>query len=388
MKVLMVNVVCGIRSTGRICTDLAAALEADGNDVKIAYGRENVPGQYQKYAVGIGSDMDVKAHGVKARLFDGCGFGSKRATKLFIEWIKNYDPDVVHLHNLHGYYINLELLFSYLRTCGKRIIWTLHDCWAFTGHSAFCDAVCCERWKSGCFDCPLFKEYPASITDHSKANWSKKKAILTDIPNMTIVTPSEWLAGLTKESFLKEYPVKVINNGIDTAQFYPIESHFKELYGIAGKKMLLGVASTWSNMKGYSDFLKLADMIDDIYQVVMVGLTKEQLKALPEKIIGLERTNDIKELVAIYTAAEALLNLSYCENYPTVCLEARSCGTPIISYDVGGSAEAVGEEGVCVEKGDLEGVVNAIEKISSVAVSGRVRDKKQTLEQYLDVYRR
>lgn len=175
MKVLMINVVCGIRSTGRICTDIADALTAQGHEVKIAYGRETVPEKYQKYAVKIGSDFGVKLHGLRARLFDGAGFGSKSDTKKFIEWVKEFDPDVIHLHNIHGYYINIEVLFDCLRTCGKKIIWTLHDCWAFTGHSALCDAVQCTKWKKGCKKCPQIKEYPKSYIDRSKKNWIKKE---------------------------------------------------------------------------------------------------------------------------------------------------------------------------------------------------------------------
>ncbi|WP_207640375.1 glycosyltransferase [Ruminococcus albus] len=175
MKILMINVVCGIRSTGRICTDLADALTEQGHTVKIAYGRETVPEKYQKYAIRIGNDLDVKLHGVRARLLDECGFGSKRATIKFIEWVKKYDPDVIHLHNIHGYYINVEVLFDYLRSCGKKIIWTLHDCWAFTGHSALCDGINCEKWEKGCSNCPNLKEYPKSLFDYSKNNWIKKE---------------------------------------------------------------------------------------------------------------------------------------------------------------------------------------------------------------------
>ena len=387
MKILMINVVCGIRSTGRICTDLADALEAEGNEVRIAYGREDVPAQYKKYAVRIGSVVDNVQHGIKARLFDGCGFGSVRATKAFIRWIKEYDPDVIHLHNIHGYYINIEILFDYLKSCKKKIIWTLHDGWAFTGHSAFCDAIDCERWRTGCFDCPLRKEYPASYTDRSKANWVRKKACFTGVPDLTIVTPSEWLAGLTRDSFLKEYPVKVINNGIDTSQFYPIESDVKKTLGISDKKMLLGVATAWNDMKGWQDFLKLSEMLDNSYQLVMVGLIKEQLSQLPEKIMGIERTNSIKELAELYSSAFALLSLSYCENYPTVCLEARSCGTPVITYDAGGSTETVGANGKVVKKGDLQAVINALGNIDgSTDQKSAIIDKRIATQNYLMLY--
>lgn len=361
MKVLMINSVCGIRSTGRICTDLAAALEAQGHEVKIAYGREKVPEQFQKYAVRIGSDLDVKLHALRARLFDCAGFGSKYATKKFIKWVKQYNPDVIHLHNIHGYYINAEVLFNYLKTCEKKIIWTLHDCWAFTGHSAYCDAVQCEKWKRGCSKCPQIKEYPKALTDKSEQNWIKKRQIFTGIPNMTIITPSHWLAGLAKESFLKDYPIDVIHNGIDTSVFYPMKNDFRQHYGIGNKFILLGVATSWNTMKGYSDYLKLADLLGDEYKVVLVGLTKEQLKQLPPNILGIERTDSIKELAQIYSEADLYLNLSYCENYPTVNLEAMACGTPVLTYQTGGSPESIINHcGITIPRGDIEAVTKAI----------------------------
>lgn len=382
----MINVVCGIRSTGRICTDLAVALEERGHEVRIAYGREEVPEQYKKYAVKIGSEVDIVLHGIKARLFDGCGFGSIRATKDFIKWVKEYDPDVIHLHNIHGYYINIEILFDYLKSCGKKVIWTLHDGWAFTGHSAFCDAVDCDRWKTGCHDCPLRSDYPASLSDHSRRNWAKKKVIMSGVPALTIVTPSEWLAGLERESFLKDYPVKVINNGIDTSQFYPIESNIKERLGIADKKILLGVATAWNDMKGWKDYLKLADMLDDRYQIVMVGLTKEQIKDLPDNIIGIERTNDINELVMLYSAADTLLNLSYCESYGMTNIEAQQCGTPVVTYSTGGCVETAGPESIVVEKGNVKAVAEALDKLKPVARAMNVNDKETFVNNYLREY--
>ena len=391
MKVLMINVVCGIRSTGRICTDLASALEEQGHEVKIAYGRENVPEKYQKNAVRIGNDFDVKLHGIKARLSDGCGWGSKNATTRFIEWVREYDPDIIHLHNIHGYYINIEILFSYLRTCGKKIIWTLHDCWAFTGHTAYCDVVGCDRWITGCHDCPCLKQYPTSFIDRSKENWKKKKQIMDRIPNLTIVTPSEWLAGLVRKSFLAQYPVVVIHNGIDTSQFYPMESDFKARYGINDKKMLLGVATSWDDMKGYSDFLRLADALGEEYAVVLVGLTKKQIDRLPKSVIGIERTNTISELAQIYSAADLFLNLSYCENYPTVNLEAIACGTPVLSYDVGGCSETLlPTSGKTTMKGDLREVIIQVENMcrdnSFVIINKSSIDKCMCYKKYLALY--
>ena len=230
MKILMINSVCGIRSTGRICTDLADALTEQGHEVKIAYGRENVPEKYRKYAVRIGSDTDVKLHCLRARLLDDTGYGSRRATERFIGWVKEFDPDVIHLHNIHGYYINIELLFRYLASAKKRVIWTLHDCWTFTGHCPHFEYEKCSKWKTGCFDCPKAKrEYPARLFfDNSRSNWKRKKKLFTAVKDMTIVTPSQWLADLVKQSYLKKYPVRVIHNGIDTSVFRPAKSRFRE----------------------------------------------------------------------------------------------------------------------------------------------------------------
>lgn len=384
MKILMINVVCGIRSTGRICTDLADALTERGHEVKIAYGREAVPEKYQKYAVRIGSDFDVKLHGVKARLFDQTGFGSAKATRKFIEWVKEYDPDVIHLHNIHGYYINIEILFDYLKTCGKRIHWTLHDCWAFTGHCSHFTYVKCDSWKTGCKNCPQKKEYPSSILfDNSKQNWIKKKELFTGIPNMTIITPSEWLAGLVKESYLKEYPVTVINNGIDTDVFQPTPSDFRQRYHLEDKTILLGVASTWNDRKGFGDFIKLSEILDDSYKIVLVGLSDKQMKLIPQNILGITRTNSTKELAQIYTAADVFLNLTYEDNYPTVNLEAQACGTPVITYDTGGSVESVPEKNI-IQKGSLSSVINHMKELN---VHTPIK-KQEMLEFYLEIMER
>ena len=387
MKILMINVVCGIRSTGRICTDLATELEAQGYEVKIAYGRYEVPEKFQKFAVKIGSDFDVKLHAIKARLFDACGFGSKTATKKFIAWVKEFDPDVIHLHNIHGYYINVEILFDYLRTCGKKIIWTLHDCWAFTGHTAYCEALNCEKWQTGCGKCPGLKNYPKSFIDRSAANWIKKKKLFCGIPNMTIITPSKWLAGLVEKSFLAEYPVKVIHNGIDTTKFFPMENDFRDFYGIGNRFMLLGVATAWDEMKGLSDYIKLAEKLDDNYKVVLVGLTPEQIAKLPRNILGIKRTNSVKELAYIYSAADLYVNLSYCENYPTCNLESIACGTPVLAYDSGGNSESA-LNGIIIPRGDINAALKAIKNLRqnnflSADIDRASIDKNEAMKQYL-----
>lgn len=392
----MINSVCGIRSTGRICTDLADALTEQGHTAKIAYGREDVPDKYKKYAVRIGTDLDVKLHGVRARLLDESGFGSKRATKKFIEWVKKYDPDVIHLHNIHGYYINIEVLFDYLRTCGKKIIWTLHDCWAFTGHAAYCDAVGCTRWKKGCHNCPNKKEYPIAFTDNSKLNWLKKRKLFTKIPNLQIVTPSKWLAGLVKESFLSKYPVTVIHNGIDTSVFKPVDSsNMRDKLNIGDKKVILGVAAIWDSRKGLDDFIKLNKLIDHKeYQIVLVGLSQKQIDDIPKNIIGIGRTDSVEELVELYSLAHVFVNPTYEDNYPTTNLEAIACGTPVITYDTGGSPESAICYGSVIEKGDYRGVLMQIMNHNNMHMSNidikadRITiDKTMAVNDYLFIYK-
>lgn len=387
MKVLMINSVCGIRSTGRICTDIATELEKQGHEVKIAYGRENVPEQFQRYAVRIGNDLDMILHGVKARLLDASGFGSKSATKRFIKWVKEYDPDIIHLHNIHGYYINVRVLFDYLKICGKKIIWTLHDCWSFTGHCVYFDYINCEKWKYGCEHCLQKSQYPVRIgPDMSKQNYAIKKKLFGEIPNMTLVAPSKWLADLIPESYMKEYPTKVIYNGVDTETFKPTNSNFKEKYNCIDKKIVLGVASVWDKRKGLSTFVELADKLDDSYQIVMVGLTKEQIGQLPDNIIGIERTNSVLELAEIYTAADVFVNPTLEDNYPTTNIESIACDTPVITYETGGSPESAKMFGISVPKNDIKQLVGAIQNINKIQKKEFYVDSKNTVQKYLELY--
>ena len=390
MKFLFINVVCGIRSTGRICTDLALALEEQGHKVRIAYGREKVPEEYKKYAVRIGNDVDVFLHGVKARLFDRCGFGSKRATTRFIQWVEEYDPDIIHLHNLHGYYVNIEILFDYIKRRKKRVVWTLHDCWAFTGHSAYCDSVDCTRWEEGCHHCPLKGEYPRSLSDGSKRNWVKKKSILQGISGLHLVTPSKWLKEQAEKSFLSQYMISVINNGIDLDVFRPVKSDFKKKYGLENRFVIVSAATAWSKMKGYDDFVWLAEHLDDSYKIVLVGLSDKQIKLLPHCIKGIERTNNTHELAAIYCGADAYVCLSHCENYPTVILEAEACGLPVITYDVGGCSEAAGARSVVVNKGDYKRVLTLLNQRKTTSSGrttiGKIRGVDDVLLDYIDLY--
>lgn len=392
MRVLLINSVCGIRSTGRICVDLAEQFEENGHEVKIAYGRvDEVPEKFQKYAVRIGNDLDLKMHALRTRILDEHGFGSKRATKNFLEWAEDYNPDLVWLHNIHGYYINIELLFEWIKgRPDMQVKWTLHDCWAFTGHCAHFVAVGCEQWKEQCIRCIEKKSYPTSkLKSNCKNNYIRKKKAFTGVKDLTLITPSKWLAELTRESFLREYPVEVHYNEIDTTIFKPTQSDFRVKYGLENKKIILGVASTWTGRKGLYDFVKLSEMMEDDYIIILVGISEKEFWKLKErkedelnpkvnsdeiietacgmavpcdinmvykvicgktfgnnkekhsKIVCIERTNNINELAEIYTASDVFVNLTYEDTYPTVNLEARACGTPIITYNIGGCFETI-----------------------------------------------
>ena len=385
MKVLQINSVCGIRSTGRICTDIADVLTANGHECKIVYGRETVPEKYKKYAVRIGSNTDVKLHALESRLFDNSGFGSKKATNDFIKWVKECDPDVIHLHNIHGYYINIEILFNYLKSCNKRIIWTLHDCWPFTGHCSYFTIVKCEQWKAHCSYCVQKHCYPSSIlADHCKSNFERKRALFSGIKDMTLITPSKWLADLVSESFLKKYPVKVIHNGIDLSVFKPTESDLRKKYGLTDKKVILGVASVWDERKGLDDFIKLLDLLDRQYQIVLIGLSDRQLKKMPDNVIGIKRTDSVTELAQWYTTADVFLNLTYEDNYPTVNLEAQACGTPCITYRTGGSVESVPEENI-VDAGDISTIKSMLTN-SQLSISDNDLSLNTAIGDYISVY--
>lgn len=280
MKILFINSVCGIRSTGRICTDLAEEYMAQGWDVKVAYGRFDPAPQYKDISVRIGDELTVKMHMAASLLFDRHGLASTAATKKFLKWADEYDPDVLWLHNIHGFYLNVKLLFDWIKSRPQmKVKWTLHDCWAFTGHCSYFTIAGCDKWRTHCEHCPQKKEYPISwFADRSYVHFDEKKEWFTGVKDMTLITPSQWLADLVKESFLKEYPVEVKHNDIDRDTFKPTESDFRERYGLEDKIVLLGVALPWDVRKGLKDIIKLASMLSGKYAIVLVGLDDEKIK--------------------------------------------------------------------------------------------------------------
>lgn len=365
MKTLLqINVVVNSGSTGRIAEEIGQTAIELGWESYIAYGRENNrPSQSHK--IRIGTDRDIKKHAIQTRILDNhsLGLSSRRATKEFIKKIEQIKPDIIHLHNLHGYYINIEVLFNYLSKLDTPIVWTFHDCWPFTGHCAYFDFIGCDKWKTGCYQCPIKKSYPASyVIDRSKKNYKDKKSLFNSAKNITLVPVSNWLGNYFKDSFLHKYDVKMIHNGIDTSLFQPKNNNSAiAKYELEDKFTILGVASIWDYRKGLQDFIKMSEKLSSNYQIVLVGLSNNQIKALPNNIIGIARTESVDELAELYSAADVFVNPTYEDNFPTTNIEALACGTPVITYNTGGSPEAVdAETGIVVEKGNVLQMISAI----------------------------
>ncbi len=307
-------------------------------------------------------------HGLETRLFDRHGLASVSATYDFIKQLKEISPDIVHIHNIHGYFLNYPILFEYLSKSGIPVVWTVHDCWLYTGHCYYYSYIQCNKWESGCGDCPQKRKFPASWwLDRSARNYQDKQEAFTSMPygKLTIVPVSDWIRGEMSRSFLKGYPFRVIHNGIDTDVFNVYDTdEVKQKYGWQGKHILLGVASIWSEEKGLSDFIKLAQQLRDDEMIVLVGVTEEQKSQLPQNVYGIRRTENIRELAQLYSAADVFVNPTWQDNYPTVNMEAIACGTPVVTYRTGGSVESVTEDtGFIVEQGDVKGLLDSVRVI-------------------------
>lgn len=341
-------------STGGIMMKEHRELLAAGEDSFAFWGRGRVGegGRELRFA----TDGEVRLDALQTRLDGKAGFHSKAATRRLLERLDEIEPNVVHLHNLHGYYVNIEMLFEWLAAHDCKVDWTLHDCWAFTGHCAHFTYVKCDKWKAGCGNgCPQLGTYPKAYSKASCAwNFGQKKRLFNLVPagRMKLITPSQWLANLVGESFLSKYPVEVRHNTIDTSVFKPTPSDFRERYGIGDRFMILGVASPWTERKGLADFVRLAGELDsEKYAIVLVGLSEKQAKEMPAGIVGLTRTDSREELAGIYSTADVFFSPTVEDNYPTVNLEAEACGTPVVTYDTGGCAETVRREDSCVVEG-------------------------------------
>jgi len=359
MKILQINTVYKTGSTGRITHNLNGLIVKKGWKSFIGFGRGN---WNDENIVKIGSKLDMYIHGIGTRIFDKHGLFSKQATEQFIKKIDKLDIDIFHLHNIHGYYLHYPTLFSYLKD--KKVIWTLHDCWAFTGHCSHYDFIKCDKWKKECFQCPQKLRYPSSLVfDNSQENFLLKKEYFTSLENLTIVTPSNWLKNEVKQSFLNKYQIEVIYNGIDINIFKPIKTNFREKYNLENKFLILGVANVWDERKGLEYFIKLAQKISIDEHIILIGLNSKQIKKLPKNILGCLNTDSLKELAEIYSTVNIFVNLTLEEVLGLTNIEALACKTPVITFNSGGSPEVIDEEtGAVIEKGNIEYLYQTIKQ--------------------------
>ncbi|KAF5029991.1 D-inositol-3-phosphate glycosyltransferase [anaerobic digester metagenome] len=370
MKILQISSTLNTGAPGRIAEEIGLYLKSLGHSSYVAYADIGRNGSSSN-AIKVGNKADFYAHVLLTRIFDRHAYGSGFPTRKLINQIRSINPDVIHIHNVHGYYLHMRILFDYLKQAQKPVVYTLHDCWSFTGHCSYFDIVGCEKWKTGCYECPNKKAYPASwLIDRSKKNYVEKKVIFNGVKNLTLVTPSKWLAGLVSQSFLSNYSVEVINNGVNTEVFKPMGSaHVREKYGVGDRRLILGVAYQWSPRKGLNDFITLSKLLGEDYQIILVGLDDKQQHKLPANIRGIKRTENVKVLAEIYAAADVFVNPTWQDNFPTTNLEAMASGTPVVTYNTGGSPEALDSQtGFVVDKGDVNGLKTAIEHIFETKV--------------------
>lgn len=349
--------------------EIGDCVMAAGWDSYVAYsrGRDGLR-LCTSHIVPVGNKLDVAIHGLETRFLDRHGLGSASATRAFVHRLEQLQPDIVHIHNIHGYFLNYPILFRYLRESGVPVIWTVHDCWLYTGHCYHYMYAGCERWQTGCHNCPQRTLFPKSwMVDRSHRNYEDKRRAFTSLPpeQLTLVPVSEWMEGELRKSFFKDYPMRVIHNGIDLQTFRPQPTaDVVSRYGLEGRSVILGLASIWSKEKGWDDLMALSRKLRSDEVLVMVGVTPAQQRLLPEGVVGIRRTENVAQLAALYAAATAFVNPTWQDNYPTVNLEAIACGTPVVTYRTGGSTESVTPAtGRVVEQGDVDGLLRAVREI-------------------------
>lgn len=388
---LQIDSCLNMLSTGRITESIGKLAIKNGWEVYIVHGARYARQGSCMKSIQAESKLGEYLHYAEGLFLDNHGLSSSRATKKIIEHIMDIQPDVVQLHCIHGYYLNYKLLFEYLNTTNIPIVWTFHDCWAFTGHCAHFVTSSCYKWRDGgCHDCPRKGDYPKSYVDRSRRNYELKKALFSNCKNLHIVTVSKWLASFTRESFFSVKDIRIINNGVDVNLFKPSCGKTNDRFKI------IDVASAWGEEKGLYDFYRIRELLPiDQYDITLVGLTQKQIECLPMGIKGISRTNSINELARLYSEANVMVNPTYADSFPTVNMEALACGTPVITYRTGGSPEIIDEKtGVVIEQGDVEGLVSAIIKMKEFPLSSydcrnravKEFDKDKRFSDYITLY--
>lgn len=409
-KVFHISGAINYGSPGRIVEQICLLAGLHGYECLVAHSSRNEnPSQGQHFA--MTTKAQEMAHALGAMLLDLHGLLSTRQTRKLVERIKAYQPDIIHLHNIHGYFCNFKVLFEYLDAVDTPVVWTMHDCWPFTGRCFHFSGINCDKWKTGCYDCKAEAGYTVSkYYDRSRELYALKKRLFSSVKNMTMVPVSDWQAAFLKDSFLKDCNVHTIHNGVDIEKFRPMDGNrLLDKHKLDGKFVILGVASPWNTRKGLDDFYRLRTMLSNEYAIVMVGLTPKQIEKLPDGIIGIARTESQQELAEYYSMADVFVNLTYLDTFPTTNLEALACGTPVVTYRTGGSPEAIcdtacekvekaGAEyyptGMVVEQGDVEGMIRCVRDLKSRPISAAVCrqravehfDKDKCFEEYIKLY--
>lgn len=401
MKVLQINTTFhNGGSTGRIVYELMQMQKHNGIEAFVAYGYDT-GAEYTENIMCLQSLLQRKFNILRTRLFDNHGFYNEAESHKLIRWMDEIKPDIIHLHNIHNHYVNVKMLFDYIKQHEIPVVWTLHDCWSFTGHCAYFDYAQCDKWKSECHDCPLIKSYPPTwFLDRSTRNYHEKEKVFSGVKNLILISPSQWLANLTRESFLKRYNVEVINNGVDTDIFKPVASDIKERLGISDKKMVLAVMNVFEKRKGSDFLLELPQKMDNDEILVVVGLSPAQVNLFKQPhALGIQRTNNVHQLAELYSAADIFINPTLEDNFPTTNIEALACGTPVITFGTGGSVESVSEKtGIVVPKENLDRLLIAIRKVldngknyysaECVRKAHTFYDKNKQFEKYIELYKK
>lgn len=393
---LQINATLNSGSTGRIAEQIAMKAREKGWECYHAHGGRYV-GKSQFDSIQVSSKYDNYVHAFVGEYLGRHGLGSAFYTKNFVKKVKELSPDIIHLHNIHGYYLNFKLLFEYIAETKTPVVWTLHDCWSFTGHCTHFENAGCYKWKTECGHCPLkLAQYKSRVVDRSRKNFLLKKELYSKLSNVTIVPVSHWLENLVEQSILNRFKIRVIQNGIDLNVFKPTDNKIRERLGIPENKMLvLGVLGSGFVEKGKEEFIELSKKNE--LQIVLVGLTGDDYKGLPDSVIQLGRTSSQAELAEFYSAADVMLNPTYNDTFPTINIESLACGTPVITYKTGGSPEILDENtGIVVEKGDVNGLIQALGVIKlngkeSYSEACRKRaeklfNKDDRYEEYMQLY--
>lgn len=396
MKVLQINSVCGTGSTGRIAVQISDHLNGCGVENYIAhgFGKSDRPNTFC-----FGNNLDAHLHSFLSRKLGWQGKMSHFPTLRLIRYMERIAPDVVHLHNIHGHYLNYTMLFRYLKKRNCRVVWTFHDCWPVTGKCTHFAETKCEKWKTGCFDCPQLERYPDSRRDRSRKAYQEKKAAFTALPDLHIVTVSQWLKSVAKDSFLGQADIHCIYNGVDTGKFCFRDSTLREEYRLQDKFVILSAAGVWNRGKGLDRFLELSKKMREDTVIVLIGLSPDQQKDLPPNIIGIPAVKDPDLLTRWYSLADVYLNFSLEETFGLVVAEAMACGTPAIVMNSTACPEVVdADTGFVVEPRDMDGVIAAIDRVKaegkerySEACKTRVREAfrvERMQEAYYKLYQK